>query len=59
MKYKVTATYTFIVEADEPEWAQELVDVNSLHYIIMDIEGTQRVEPVYEVEEIESDDRHP
>jgi len=53
MKYKVTATYVFEVEADEPEWAQELVDVNCLNIHIHNLEGKE-IYPLYEVEELEA-----
>jgi len=49
MKYKVTATYVFEVEADEPEWAQELVDVNCLSMHVHNLEGKE-IRPSYHVE---------
>jgi len=52
MKYKVTATLVFEVEADEPEWAQELVDVNCLSMHIHNLEGKE-IYPLYEVEAVE------
>ena len=49
MKYKVIATYEFEVDADDPEWAQELVDVNCLNMHIHNLDGKE-IYPSYEVE---------
>ena len=49
MKYKVIAVYEFEVEADEPEWAQELVDVNCTSASVHNLEGKQ-IYPSYQVE---------
>ena len=51
MKYTVTATYVFEnIEADCEEWAQELVDVNSLKfYISHPTELGTWIHPDYEV----------
>lgn len=52
MRYKVTATYVFEVEADDPDWAQELVDVNCLNMRVFDLEDENKeIRPSYEVEE--------
>lgn len=50
MKYKVTAIYVFEVEADEPEWAQELIEVNCLSVHVHNLDGKE-VYPNYKVEE--------
>jgi len=52
MKYKVIATYIFEVESDDPEWAQELVDVNCLTNYVYNLDG-KAIYPEYEVQEIE------
>lgn len=56
MKYKVIATYTFEVDADDPEWAQELVDVNCLRNYVYNLEG-KAIYPDYEVETIDETDK--
>jgi len=52
MKYKVSATYVFEVDAGDPEWAQDLVDVICLSVHIHNLEGKE-IYPSYEVEAVE------
>lgn len=54
MKYKVIATYVFEVEADSPEWAQELIDVNCIGNVY-NIHG-KAIYPDYEVEKVSEDE---
>jgi len=52
MKYKVSATYVFEVEADEPEWAQEEIDIKCLRMHVYNLNGTP-IFPSWDVEAVE------
>jgi hypothetical protein len=59
-RYRVTATFVFEnIEADNEEWAQEIVDTNAFHFVVLNpmyfLPEEERVNPVYEVEEMEEE----
>lgn len=53
MKYRVVATFVFEdIEADNPEQAQEMVDLCSFCLYISHPQSLRHTDPIYEVDEM-------